>query len=148
MKRKRRKAARDFTAEVLRRLKESGAPQHLGISLESAQKGKVVMRLDVRPHHKQLHGVVHGGIVATLADTAAGIAAATVVSPGTAVATVELNINFLEAIREGRLRAEARVLRTGRHFIVVECDVWNKQEQLAAKALLTFGAARGHSLER
>ena len=141
------KVKQDYTAEVRRRLRESGAPRHLGITVESASKGKVVMRLDVRPHHRQIHGVVHGGIVATLADTAAGIAAATVVKPGTAVATVELKINYLEAIRGGRVRAEARVLRAGRHFIVVECDVWNKSRQLAAKALLTFGAAGGHTLE-
>ena len=146
MKRKGGKAAQDFTAEVRRRLKESGAPQHLGFTVESATKGRVVMRLDVRPHHKQIHGVVHGGIVATLADTAAGIAAATVAGPGTPVATVELKINYLEAIQGGRVRAEARVLRAGRHFIVVECDVWNKRRQLAAKALLTFGAAKGHTL--
>ncbi|OLE83084.1 MAG: hypothetical protein AUG07_08925 [Acidobacteria bacterium 13_1_20CM_2_60_10] len=120
---KRKKRVQNLAAEIRRRLKDSGAPQHLGFSLESARKGRVVVRLDVRPHHKQIHGVVHGGIVATLAE-----------------------INYLEAIEGGRVRAEARVLRKGRHFIVVECDVWSEQGKLAAKALLTFGAARGHTL--
>lgn len=146
MARKGKRGAPDYTAEVRRRWKESGAPQHLGITVESVKKGKVVLRLDVRPHHKQIHGVVHGGIVATLVDTAAGIAAATVVDRRTPVATVEFKINYLEAIPGGRLRAVARVLRAGRHFIVVECDVWDKKRRLAAKALLTFGAARGHTL--
>ena len=146
MRRRETNQVRKLASDVRRRLRESGAPKHLGITVESVEKGRVVMRLDVRPHHKQIHGVVHGGIVATLADTAAGIAAATVVEPGTNVATVELKINYLEAIQGGRVRADARVLRAGRHFIVVECDVWNRKGKMAAKALLTFGAARGHTL--
>ncbi len=146
MARKKKTSKRDLTAEVRKRLTESGAPRHLGITVESVRKGRVTMRLDVRPHHKQLHGVVHGGIVATLADTAAGIAAATVAPPGTAVATVELKINYLEAIQDGRVRAKARVLRAGRNFIVTECEIWTHSGKLAAKALLTFGAAKGHSM--
>ena len=106
------------------------------------------MGLDVKPHHKQLNGVVHGGIIAALADTAAGMAAYTVVPRGTAVATVELKINYLEAVPNGRIKADARILRAGRNFVVAECEIFDKRGNLAAKALLTFGAAGGHSLQK
>ena len=49
---------------------------------------------------------------------------------------------------EGRIRAEARVLRTGRNFVVTECEIFDGKGALAAKALLTFGAAGGHSLQK
>jgi len=46
----------------------------------------------------------------------------------------------------GRIRADARVLRAGRNFVVAECEILNEDQSLAAKALLTFGAATGHSI--
>jgi uncharacterized protein (TIGR00369 family) len=59
---------------------------------------------------------------------------------------VELKINFLEPVQGGRIKAEGRVLRTGRNFVVTECEIFNESGALVAKALLTFGAARGHTI--
>jgi acyl-coenzyme A thioesterase PaaI-like protein len=70
------------------------------------------------------------------------------VHPGVALATIELKINYLEAVTGGRVRAEATVLRTGRNFVVTECEIFDRKGMLAAKALLTFGAASGHSLQK
>ena len=138
--------ARRFEAATRRHLKESRAISMLGFELESAAPGRAVLRLDAQARHKQLNNVVHGGILAALADTAAAIAAYTTVPQGVALATVELKINFLEGVPGGRIRAEGRVLRTGRNFVVTECEIFNHKGQMAAKALLAFGAAGGHSL--
>ncbi len=137
-----------WTTELVReRMKESQVITHLGFDVERVERGRAVFLLDVRAHHKQLHGVVHGGILAALADTTAAIAAYTVVPRGTEIATVELKINYLEPVPGGRIKADARVLRAGRNFIVSECEIWNEDKSLAAKALLTFGAAAGHSID-
>ena len=138
--------ARWATELVRERMKESNAINHLGFDVEKVEKGRAVFVLDVRAHHKQIHGVVHGGILAALADTTAAIAAYTVVPHGTEIATVELKINYLEPVPGGRIKADARVLRAGRNFVVSECEIWNEDKSLAAKALLTFGAATGHSI--
>src|SRR5271155_3611763 len=121
MTRKLSKDVKDFTEAARRALKESRATGLLGFDVEFVEPGRAVLRLDVKPHHKQLNGVVHGGIIAALADTAAGMAAYTMVPKGTAVATVELKINYLEAVPGGRIKADARILRAGRNFIVAEC---------------------------
>lgn len=136
-----------YEAALRRRANETGATALLGLSLESLEKGHVVFSMKVRPRHKQLHGVVHGGVLATLADTVAAIAAYTTVPKGTQIATVEMKINFLEAVPGGKIKAEGKVLRTGRNFVVTECEIYLENGTLAAKALLTFGAARGHSIE-
>lgn len=146
MARKLSKEARAFTEAAKRTLKENPATNLLGFELEAVEHARAVLRMDAGPRHKQIHGVVHGGILAALADTASAIAAYTTVRQGTHIATVELKINYLEAVAGGRVRADARVLRTGRNFVVVECEVFGAQGSLAAKALLTFGAASGHSL--
>jgi uncharacterized protein (TIGR00369 family) len=127
-------------------MKKSRAIAMMGFALEAVAEGRAVLRLDARSRHKQLNGVIHGGILAALADTASAIAAYTTVPAGVALATVELKINYLEGVPGGRIRADARVLRTGRNFVVTECDIFDRKGTLAAKALLTFGAAGGHSL--
>jgi len=137
-----------FAQATKRRLKESGATELLGFELERVKKGRATLRMDAQPRHKQLNGVVHGGILAALADTASAVAAYTVVPKETALATIELKINFLEPVPGGRIKAEGRVLRVGRNFVVTECEIRGEDGSLAAKALLTFGAARGHALRR
>jgi uncharacterized protein (TIGR00369 family) len=135
-----------ITERVRQRMKESRSMELLGFDVESVHEGRAIFRLDVRPSHKQIHGVVHGGILAALADTTAAIAAYTAVPKGTEIATVELKINYLEPVPGGRIKADARVLRAGRNFVVTECEIFNENGSLAAKALLTFGAAAGHSI--
>jgi uncharacterized protein (TIGR00369 family) len=136
----------DVLGVARRTLKDNPATTLLGFEAVSVGRGRAVLKLDVDARHLQLHGVVHGGILAALADTASAIAAYTAVPAGTAIATVELKINYLEAVPGGTVRAEAVVLRAGRNFVVVECELIHRRGQLAAKALMTFGAARGHSL--
>ena len=124
--------------ELARRLRESHMARQFGFYLIAAEAGRAVIGMRVARRHKQVHGVVHGGVLAALADTAAGLATYTAVPRGTRVATVELKINYLEAVEEGTLSAEARVLRAGKTLAVVECDVRDDKERLVAKALLTF----------
>jgi len=68
-----------------------------------------------------------GGILAALADTTAAIAAYTVVPKGVEIATLELKINYLEPVPGGRVKADARVLRKGRNFIVAECEDFSNE---------------------
>jgi len=148
MSRRLSKEEKMVTKLVRRRVRESRATELLGFDVESVHDGRAIFRLDVRPKHKQIHGVVHGGILAALADTAAAIAAYTVIPRGTELATLELNINYLEPVPGGRVKADARVLRSGRNFVVTECEIFNETGSLAAKALLTFSAASGHILKK
>jgi uncharacterized protein (TIGR00369 family) len=94
--------------------------------------------MPVDDRHKQIHGVVHGGVIAALADTAGGLATYMASPRGRRVATIEMKINYLEAVEKGVLRAEARVVRIGAHIAVVDCDVRDETRRLVGKALMTF----------
>jgi acyl-CoA thioesterase len=148
MRRKLTKEEKRVTELVRQRMKESNSSELLGFDVESVHDGRAIFGMDVRPRHKQIHGVVHGGILAALADTTAAIAAYTVVPKGTELATLELKINYLEPVPGGRIKADARVLRRGRNFVVTECEIYNASGSMAAKALLTFSAAAGHLLRK
>jgi acyl-CoA thioesterase len=135
----------ELNAELLAyaqsRLKLSNFSVLVGLEVEKLYEGGAVLGMTVKEHHLQIHNVVHGGVIATLADTAGALAAYTVSALEAELATIELKINYLLPIAEGKVEAEGRVLRAGRNFIVVECDVRNQQGQLVAKGLMTFGGA-------
>lgn len=137
---------RDYLDYARSRVKLSKFSALMGFDVEKLYEGGAVLTVTTEDHHRQVHNVMHGGVIAALADTAAAIAAYTVVPRGTEVVTIELKINYLLPVAGGKLTAEGKVLRAGRNFIVVECDVRNDQAALAAKALMTFGAAPGHNL--
>jgi len=133
------KSAERLAAEEMRwRLRENQTTKHFGFALVLAERGKVVLRMLVGKKHLQVHGVVHGGVLAALADTAGGLATYMAVPRGTRVATIEMKINYLEAVEGGSVTAEAVVVRVGRHISVVDCDITRDAHRLVGKALMTF----------
>jgi uncharacterized protein (TIGR00369 family) len=124
--------------DVQERIRSSNTAKQLGFIIDKAERGKVTIRMPVEALHKQVYGVVHGGVLAALADTAGGLATYMDCPRGTRVATVEMKINFLEAVEAGTVFAEAEVVRRGRHIAVVDCDVRDGRGRLVAKALMTF----------
>jgi uncharacterized protein (TIGR00369 family) len=141
---------KQFTREHLEfarsRVKLSKFSALMGFEVAKLYSGGAILYVLTGDQHRQIHNVMHGGVIAALADTAAAIAAYTVVPRGTEVVTIELKINYLQPVSGGKLTAEGKVLRVGRNFIVVECDVTKQDGALAAKALMTFAAAPGHTL--
>jgi uncharacterized protein (TIGR00369 family) len=128
-----------LAAEEMRwRLRENQTTEHFGFELVVAERGKVVLRMRVAKKHLQVHGVVHGGVLAALADTAGGLATYMATPRGTRVATIEMKINYLEAVERGNVTAEAIVVRIGRHISVVDCDITDDAHRLVGKALMTF----------
>ena len=124
--------------ELRRRLQENNTAKQSGFALIVAERGKVILRMHVNKSHLQVHGVVHGGVLAALADTAGGLATYMACPRGTRVATIEMKINYLEAVEGGSVTAEAIVVRIGRHVAVVDCDITDDARRLVGKALMTF----------
>src|SRR6202021_908238 len=124
--------------QLRRRLKENSTSQQMGFRLVKASRGRVLLRFNVDPRHLQVHGVVHGGVLAALADTAGGLASYMACPRGTRVATIEMKINYLEAVEGGTVTAEAEVVRLVRRISVVDCDIRDENGRLVGKALMTF----------
>ena len=136
------KLTRGDLARAAERLRHSHPVNHFGFQLVGAEYGRAVFRMEVLEHHKQIHKVVHGGVIAMLADTAGGFASFLAAPKGARVATIEMKINFLEPVAHGEIQADARVLRQGRTTSVVDCNVTDQNERLVAKALMTFSVHR------
>jgi len=135
-------------SELGLRVRKSVPGQLFGFELESIARGEAIMTMVVRKKHKQVHGVVHGGILASLADTVGALAAYPLLPRKTRLSTVEMKINYLEPVDRGKIVAEARVLRLGRSLAVVECEIRDAEGALAAKALMTFAIAPQESVRK
>jgi uncharacterized protein (TIGR00369 family) len=110
----------------------------LALSLERVERGEVDVAMDVQPHHLNLMGTLHGGMIATLADTATGLALRSTLEDGLTFTTTHLGVTFLAPGRQGRIVARGRVVRTGRRFGYAEADVVDAREMLLARATATF----------
>lgn len=113
--------------------------RELGFTLVEYGDGRASVAAGVSPWFLQENGVVHGGVLAALADTAGVYALRGDAGFTGALTGVELKINFLEAAYpdRGPLVATARVLRRGRTLGICEAHV-KQHEILVATALLTY----------
>ena len=109
----------------------------IGFRLVSIDTGRSQFVLDADGRHFNPMGTLHGGIYCDLADAAMGYAYAATLGEGETFTTVELKINFLRAVRQGRLTAEARVVKAGSALGYVECDVTDQAGKLVARAAST-----------
>lgn len=110
----------------------------LQIELGEVRRGAATLHLEVRDELRQNNGVVHGGVIASLVDTAAAFAIITSLEKGQTTTTVDLTIHYLRPLLAGRVTAQARVLRAGRRILTIRVDVLDEIQALAATALTSF----------
>ncbi|WP_322487354.1 PaaI family thioesterase [Chloroflexus sp.] len=104
------------------RVRASFARQGLMIALhaviEHVCPGELAITMPADPSYSQQHGYIHGGVIASILDSACGYAALSLMPADREVLTVEFKINFLSPARGNRFVAIGRVVRTGRTVTV------------------------------
>ena len=110
----------------------------LGLELGEMKPGEASLHLEVRDELRQNQGVIHGGAVASLIDTASAFAVVTQLEPNERVTTTDLTIHYLRPVTAGRLTATARTVRAGRRLFVLSVEVMNDQQKLIATAVTTY----------
>ena len=111
----------------------------LGIQAISACSGEATIRLVVDDRHLRTLGIVHGGVTATILDTALGYAVTSVAPEGFHAVTSQLNVNFTRPAQAGeRLEAVGRVLHRGVRTAVASGEVRSAGGDLVALATGTF----------
>lgn len=113
----------DFAAKVRDSFARQGIMAHLGAKLEKVEPGVVEISLPYRKELSQQHGYFHAGAVATVADSAAGYAAFSLMPPGSSVLSVEFKVNLIAPADGERLLARGKVIRAGRTLTVCHMEV-------------------------
>ena len=110
----------------------------LGIEVESVNPGQAVLTINLRHEHMRNDAIAHGGVVATVIDSAMAIAIMAMLAENERTVTVDLTIHYLRPVTEGLAKASARVVRAGRKVITVSAELFDKDDKLAATAISTY----------
>jgi uncharacterized protein (TIGR00369 family) len=131
-----------LTPEQLKRLSAAITQipyaQLLGINFVDAERGAATLSMDARPELERFGGIMHGGALASLADTASAFAVLSTLEPAEQTVTVDLTLHYLRPVNEGRLTARARVVRAGRRVATVSVEISNESGALVVTALTTY----------
>jgi len=124
-------------ANALLAAEPDGWMETLGARISEAEPGRVVLELVAGPQHRHGGGVVQGGVITQIADAAMGMSLDTLQEEGMWNTTIELKINFLRPVVEGRLRAIGRMIEMKQTLLFSEADVVDDQGRLVARASST-----------
>ena len=119
----------------------------LGMVIEEAAQGRAVLRLPFKVKLAQGGGLLHGGAITALADTAVAMAIKSVLPEGTRFATTELTTRFVAPLQEGTLIARAEVGSPQGRTFRGEAILNDEQEREIARFTSVFRVARGQGFD-
>jgi len=113
--------------------------RHFGFSLLNVRRGKAEVAMALKRSFLQEEGIVHGGVLTTLADTAAVYTIYPFLHDAESMSSIEFKMNFLRpaSINDGSLTAKAKLVRRGRSVALAEVDVFQAR-RLVAKGMFTY----------
>jgi uncharacterized protein (TIGR00369 family) len=110
----------------------------VGVRVMRRHADGVTIECEMRDDLRNTAGVLHGGVAATMADAAVGIALASHFSGRRACTTTDLKINYLSAVADGKIIARSHLLRIGRKLCVARVDLTDDHGKLVAVAVVTY----------
>lgn len=110
----------------------------IGMELVDMRIDEAVIKIEMRDELRQPAGVLHGGVTATLIDTAMAFAVITRLAEGERASTIDLTVHYLRPHTEGTFTCTAKIVRAGKRIFTVSADVANSQGKLIATAVSTY----------
>lgn len=120
------------------RLNELPFARLLGMRLTDIRPNEATIEIEMRDDLRQPSGVLHGGVTATLIDTAMAFAVRTYLEDTEPTATIDLTVHFLRPMVSGKAVCIARVIRPGKRIFTVSADVHNDEGKVIATGLSTY----------
>jgi uncharacterized protein (TIGR00369 family) len=112
-----------FVEEIRKSFAQQTVMALIGGELTRVEPGVIEIALPYRKNLSQQHGYIHAGIITTIADSACGYAAYTLMPPGSDVLAVEFKVNLVRPAKGETFVARADVIKSGRTLTVVRADV-------------------------
>lgn len=127
-----------FIEEIRQSFARQSVMQLIGAELGQIEPGLVEIKLPYRSDLTQQHGYLHAGIVSSIADTACGYAAFSLMPAGSQVLSVEFKVNLLRPARGQDFVARAEVVKAGRTLTVVRADVFGLSQDKVHDLIATM----------
>lgn len=110
----------------------------IGMRLVDIRPNEAVIKVEMRDELQQPSGVLHGGVTATLIDTAMAFAVRTHLADHEFTATIDLTVHYLRPHTVGTVTCTAKVVRAGKRIFTVSAEVENENGKLVATGLSTY----------
>lgn len=110
----------------------------IGMKLVDITPGEATISIDMRNELRQPHGVLHGGITATLIDTTMAFAVITRLAEGEKATTIDLTVHYLRPHTEGIVTCTAKVVRAGKRIITLTAEALNSENKIIATAVSAY----------
>ena len=142
-----KKANPEYIAVLKKTVKESPYPHHMKMSIEHIEIDRADILIQLDQCHLQPFGIVHGGVVATIIDTATFWSAFLCLPEDAGLVNIDLKLNYLLPVVEGRLIAKGHCIRPGRSVSYAEAKVYDDQDRLVAHGTSSLMTLSGKGLD-
>jgi uncharacterized protein (TIGR00369 family) len=122
----------DYVKAVTAMANESPYFKHLGMVIAELGVGEALVEIHSQNIHHQIFGNVHGGVIASLVDTAIFWCFFAELDESVGITTVDLKVNYLAPVADGKLSARGKRIRLGRTLGLGETEVFNGEGKLVA----------------
>jgi uncharacterized protein (TIGR00369 family) len=136
----------DYVQAVKDHVRQAPYPNLIGMVIAALDYDSCRIDLPLDQRHLQPFGIVHGGVLATLIDTATFWAGFMRLPEDAGLVNVDLKLNYLRSVTQGRLSAQGRCLRAGRQISYAEASVFDEAGELIAHGTSTLMALPGKGL--
>ena len=135
-----------YLQALYKTIRESPFPNHMGMRVVEMTRDTCRVELDIAGVHFQPFGIVHGGVIATLVDTATFWAGFGPIADDAGLVNVDLKLNYLQTVSSGRLIATGRCIRAGRTMSYTEAYVRTTDDRLIAHGTSTLMTLPGKGI--
>jgi len=136
----------NYINKLIEMVNTSPYPQHLRMQLVSISVDQAVVKLKTEQCHLQPFGIVHGGVLATLVDTATFWSVFLRLPEDAGLVNIDLKLNYLKSISTGLMTAQGRCIRAGRTINYAEASVKDKEGNLIAHGTSTLMVLPGKGI--
>jgi uncharacterized protein (TIGR00369 family) len=136
-----------YVAAIQQSVRDAPYPHLIGMAIAELAFDRCRVELTLGERHMQPFGIVHGGVLATLIDTATFWAGFMRLPEDAGLVNVDLKLNYLKAVTGGHIYAEGRCLRAGRQLSYTEASVFDEAGELVAHGTSTLMALPGKGLK-
>jgi uncharacterized protein (TIGR00369 family) len=136
----------EYIRELIEIVNTSPYPKHMSMRLVLIALDKAVIELKTGRCHLQPYGIVHGGVIATMIDTATFWSVYMRLPEGAGLVNIDLKLNYLKPVENGQLIAEGRTIRSGNSISYAETSVLNEKRELIAHGTSTLMTLPGKGL--
>ena len=137
----------EYIEELIDVVKTSPYPSHMAMHLAAIDMASAEIVLETGPCHLQPFGIVHGGVLATLIDTATFWAVFMRIPEDAGLVNIDLKLNYLKPVVNGRLTARGRAIRSGKSISYAEAGVLDADGGMVAHGTSTLMTLPGKGLK-